>query len=325
MLSILTIDIIMDVIIFMKTKNNVITININYVDIANYNKKYYNISAHANLKVYMIILNEQASKNNNCKLIHDNKNMSLFEYLSGDYVRMFFDIHKIPKNDVNMIYQIIKDIYDVFKINFVYDTFKINIKDPDMDYTLTYNINSSDNTLSYHLFLPFKTTIEDMYNFVRLFNYQTNYKYINYINPDVYKKFSIFRTVGSAYPGYCFDNKKIPRNNKNRHELLHGELINTVIQNNNKLKIIFECKCKKVVIKDFNKRYEKLNNEEESCDADNKILEVTIKKLNDEYKTKSIINKNIETKQIKQDVNNNYKIIMHMLIIVILLILFLFK
>ena len=168
--------------------------NINYVDIANYNKQYYNMSARANLKDYMIILNEQASKNNNCKLIHDNKNMSLFEYLSGDYVRMFFDIHKIPKNDVNMIYQIIKDIYDVFKINFVYDTFKIN-KDPDMDYTLTYNINSSDNTLSYHLFLPFKTTIKDMHNFVRLFNYQTNYKYINYINPDVYKKFSIFRTL----------------------------------------------------------------------------------------------------------------------------------
>ena len=138
-------------------KCNVINIDniIGFIDIKSYNTK--RIMKCEPLSEYMKILQEQASEDNKNVEIHDNVNYSMLEILTDDKVRMYFDIENIPRDNKEMIYEIIDKIYEIMQL-----------KDRDTyNYTLTFNPNSHHEGLSYHLFIPVVSTKTDIYNFIK--------------------------------------------------------------------------------------------------------------------------------------------------------------
>lgn len=201
---------------------------IKYVDIPMYNTKRNIITC--SLSDYIKLLTEQASPDNKNVEIHDNLNNSLLEILTDNTVRMYFDIENIPRDNPDMIYEIIKEMLNMLKID--YDKF---------EYALTHNANSHHEGLSYHLFFPFKTTKLEIRKFIMLFNYQTNNKYIEYIDYRVYGSNRLFRTVGSRCPGKS--KPYSPRNPIDYHVLVKGKLEDTIIQNYGRLTKYFTCSC----------------------------------------------------------------------------------
>ena len=109
---------------------------IKYIDIKSYNSK--RIIKTASLSNYLDILKEQASEDNKNVKRHDNANYSMLEILTDDKVRMYFDIENIPRDNKEMIYEIIDKIYEIMQL-----------KDRDTyNYTLTFNPNSHHEGLS---------------------------------------------------------------------------------------------------------------------------------------------------------------------------------
>ena len=251
---------------------------IGFVDIKSYNTK--RIMKCEPLSEYMKILKEQASEDNKNVEIHDNVNYSMLEVLNDNKVRMYFDIENIPKDNKAMIYKIIDKIYEImrvdFKTSFEYPKYK--------NYALTFNNNSHHEGLSYHLYLPIKSTKTDIYNFIKLFNHCTDYKYVNMIDYRVYSKNRLFRTVGSRCPK---SNPFTPRRQEDYHKLIKGDLADTVIQNYNGLDLVFKCSSTKRLNNEFNKRINKLNNQfsEETI-----AKLITSTKYRDHRKLESIFN-----------------------------------
>ena len=111
--------------------------SINYIDITSYNTK--RIIKCELLSDYMKKLQEQASEYNKNITIHDNVNYSLLEVLSCNTVRMYFDIENIPRDNKEMIYEIIDKIYEIMQL-------KNKVSSEDYEkyrkYALTFNNNS---------------------------------------------------------------------------------------------------------------------------------------------------------------------------------------
>ena len=220
---------------------------IKFVNITSYNtKRIINIEPLSN---YMKILQEQAAEDNKNIAIHDNFKFSLLEILTDQRVRMYFDIENIPKDNKEMIYEIIDKIYEIMNLK--------NIQ-RHKNYALTFNNNSHHKGLSYHLFLPIRSTKTDICNFIKLFNFRTDYKYVNMIDYRVYGNNRLFRTVGSKCPSL---NSSTPRNQEDYHKLIKGELADTVIQNYNKLDTIFRCKISPTLDYYFNERINEVNSQ----------------------------------------------------------------
>ena len=256
---------------------------INFVDIKSYNTK--RIIKCEPLNDYMKILQEQASEDNKNVEIHDNVNYSMLEILTDDKVRMYFDIENIPKDNKEMIYEIIDKIYEIMRIDSAESYFKDYKKYK--NYALTINNNSHHEGLSYHLYLPIRSTKKEIYRFIELFNHRTDYKYANMIDYRVYGRNRLFRTVGSRCPSKF--KPFTPRNQEDYHKLIKGELADTVIQNYHKLDLVFECKITKELDDEFNNRINKVNN-----------------KFSDETKTKLITKNNYHNQQkFKSNFNNS--------------------
>lgn len=232
---------------------------ISFVDIKSYNTK--RIIRRESLSDYMRILQEQASEDNKNVEIHDNANYSMLEVLTDDDVRMYFDIENIPKDNEEMINEIIYKIYETMKIDFKIKKEYEHYKDRDeyKRYALTFNPNSHHEGLSYHLYLPIRSTKKDIYNFIKLFNHRTDYKYVNMIDYRVYGKNRLFRTVGSRCPNKS--NPFTPRRQEDYHKLIKGDLADTVIQNYNGLDLVFKCSSTKRLDDEFNDRINKMNNQ----------------------------------------------------------------
>ena len=258
---------------------------ISFVDIKSYNTK--RIIRRESLSEYMRILQEQASEDNKNVEIHDNANYSMLEVLTDDNVRMYFDIENIPKDNKEIINEIIYKIYETMKIDFKIKKEYEHYKDRDeyKRYALTFNPNSHHEGLSYHLYLPIRSTKKDIYNFIMLFNHCTDYKYVNMVDYRVYGKNRLFRTVGSRCPSKFKPFN--PRRQEDYHKLIKGELADTVIQNYNNLDLVFECKITKELDDEFNDRINKVNNKF-SYETKTKLI------TKDEYrklKPKTILNK----------------------------------
>ena len=225
---------------------------IDFIDITSYNTKR-KIKCKP-LGKYMEKLREQASEDNKNVEIHDNVNYSMLEILTKDEVRMYFDIENIPKDNKEMIYEIIDKIYEIMQL-------KNKVSQEDYEkyrqYALTFNNNSHHEGLSYHLYLPIKSHKKDIYNFIKLFNYRTDYKYVNMIDYRVYGKNRLFRTVGSRCPSKS-NPFYTPRNQKDYHKLIKGGLDDTVIQNHNGLDLVFKCKTTKELDNEFNNKINKV-------------------------------------------------------------------
>ena len=320
---------------------------ISFVDIKSYNTK--SIIRRERLSDYMRILQEQASEDNNIVERHDNANYSMLEVLTDDDVRMYFDIENIPTEKGEMIYEIIEKIYETMQIDLKvkekYEHFRDN--DKYKKYALTFNPNSHHEGLSYHLYLPIRSTKKDIYNFIKVFNNYTDYKYVNMIDYRVYGKNRLFRTVGSRCPSKF--KPFTPRRQEDYHKLIKGELVDTVIQNYNGLDLVFKCKTTKELDNEFNDRINKMNNQfSEEIKAKlitnnkysdhqkfkpnfNNPLSIKqsdeIKQLDENMdKLKDVLsnNKN-KTKQLIRNQDNNRLIILMFIVIIVLMIANLFK
>lgn len=219
---------------------------IKYIDIKSYNSK--RIIKAVSLSNYLDILEEQASEDNKNVKRHDNVNYSMLEILTDDKVRMYFDIENIPRDNKEMIYEIIDKIYEIMQLK-DRETYK---------YTLTFNNNSHHEGLSYHLFIPVVSTKTSIYNFIKLFNHRTDYKYVNMIDYRVYGKNRLFRTVGSRCPSKFKPFN--PRNQEDYHKLIEGRLISSIIQYTSKLDLVFKCESSKTLDNEFNNRINKVSN-----------------------------------------------------------------
>ena len=291
---------------------------IKYIDINSYNSK--RIIKTASLSNYLDILKEQASEDNKNVKRHDNVNYSMLEILTDDKVRMYFDIENIPRDNKEMIYEIIDKIYEIMQLK-DRETYK---------YTLTFNNNSHHEGLSYHLFIPIVSTKTSIYNFIKLFNYRTDYKYANMVDYRVYGKNRLFRTVGSRCPNKF--NPFIPRNQEDYHKLIKGELVDTVIQNYNGLDLVFKCSSTKRLDDEFNKRMNKMNNQFSKetkaklikSNIENKLLLKQLDEIKDKLKDVLSDNKN-KTKQLIRNQYNNRLIILMFVGVIVLMIANLFK
>ena len=247
---------------------------IKYIDIKSYNSK--RIIKAALLRDYMRTLLEQASENNENVEIHDNVNYSMLEILTDDKVRMYFDIENIPRDNKEMIYEIIDKIYEIMQLK-DRKTYK---------YTLTFNNNSHHEGLSYHLFIPVVSTKTSIYNFIKLFNHRTDYKYVNMIDYRVYGKNRLFRTVGSRCPSKF--KPYTPRNQEDYHILIEGQLLSSIIQYTSKLDLVFKCESSKTLDDEFNNRINKVSNH---FSDETKTKLITKNKYYNQQKFKSNFNK----------------------------------
>lgn len=239
---------------------------IKYIDIKSYNSK--RIIKAVSLSNYLDILEEQASEDNKNVKRHDNVNYSMLEILTDDKVRMYFDIENIPRDNKEMIYEIIDKIYEIMQLK-DRKTYK---------YTLTFNNNSHHEGLSYHLFIPVVSTKTSIYNFIKLFNHRTDYKYVNMIDYRVYGKNRLFRTVGSRCPSKF--KPYTPRNQEDYHKLIEGQILSSIIQYTSKLDLVFKCESSKTLDDEFNNRINKVSNH-----------------FSDETKTKLITKNNYHNQQ----------------------------
>lgn len=247
---------------------------IKYIDIKSYNSK--RIIKAVSLSNYLDILEEQASEDNKNVKRHDNVNYSMLEILTDDKVRMYFDIENIPRDNKEMIYEIIDKIYEIMQLK-DRETYK---------YTLTFNNNSHHEGLSYHLFIPVVSTKTSIYNFIKLFNHRTDYKYVNMIDYRVYGKNRLFRTVGSRCPSKFKPFN--PRNQEDYHKLIEGRLISSIIQYTSKLDLVFKCESSKTLDNEFNNRINKVSNH---FSDETKTKLITKNKYFNQQKLKPILNK----------------------------------
>lgn len=247
---------------------------IKYIDIKSYNSK--RIIKAVSLSNYLDILEEQASEDNKNVERHDNVNYSMLEILTDDKVRMYFDIENIPRDNKEMIYEIIDKIYEIMQLK-DRETYK---------YTLTFNNNSHHEGLSYHLFIPVVSTKTSIYNFIKLFNHRTDYKYVNMIDYRVYGKNRLFRTVGSRCPSKFKPFN--PRNQEDYHKLIEGRLISSIIQYTSKLDLVFKCESSKTLDNEFNNRINKVSNH---FSDETKTKLITKNKYFNQQKLKPILNK----------------------------------
>ena len=271
---------------------------IKYIDIKSYNSK--RIIKAVSLRNYLDTLMEQASEDNKNVEIHDNVNYSMLEILTDDEVRMYFDIENIPRDNKEMIYEIIDKIYEIMQL-----------KDREIyKYTLTFNNNSHHKGLSYHLFVPVISTKTDIYNFIKLFNHRTDYKYVNMIDYRVYGKNRLFRTVGSRCPSKF--KPFTPRNQEDYHKLIEGRLISSIIQNISKLDLVFKCESSKTLDDEFNNRINKVSNH---FSDETKTKLITKNKYHNQQKFKPNFNNPLSIKQsdeIKQldEIRDKLKVIL---------------
>lgn len=247
---------------------------IKYIDIKSYNSK--RIIKAVSLSNYLDILEEQASEDNKNVKRHDNVNYSMLEILTDDKVRMYFDIENIPRDNKEMIYEIIDKIYEIMQLK-DRKTYK---------YTLTFNNNSHHEGLSYHLFIPVVSTKTSIYNFIKLFNHRTDYKYVNMIDYRVYGKNRLFRTVGSRCPSKF--KPYTPRNQEDYHILIEGQLLSSIIQYTSKLDLVFKCESSKILDDEFNNRINKVSNH---FSDETKTKLITKNKYHNQRKNKPIWNK----------------------------------
>ena len=224
-------------------------------------------------------------------LVHTlNYNFSyvLYEELVQKYVRLFFRIRDIPRNQPELINEIINQLQIILKLP--------------KDYALTFNNNSQNQQkLCYNIFFPVNIELMKINNLIDKFNFLTKNKYCeyikknelsSYINNDEYddvfkdiidklnKKFDYdiiinnknemnvnnvyelktyhIRTVNSGKIEY---NNKYKNNNcriiHNCYKLIHGNIEDTIIQNCDSL-VLYNNNCIKYY------EYTKLHNYDEN-------------------------------------------------------------
>ena len=157
------------------------------------------------------------------KFIAESKNktsiddVSLYEVLRGNKLKLYFDIECIPINDEKFIYKIIDDLK-----TFIKETSGNEIN----DYVLTMNRHSSSHEgLSYHLiFCDYYTKQRNIRNLLLAF--LEKYKYTDFMDTCVYSVNRLFKSINQV--NISKSGERCDENDK--HELIHGSAIDSIIQ-----------------------------------------------------------------------------------------------
>lgn len=149
----------------------------------------------------------------------NNRKYSIFEVLENNIRRVYFDIENIPRDEDEIIYDMIDDLAEFIGI------------DPN-SCALTLNVGSHHPGLSYHLTFPFKTCALNILNLVRQFKLKYP-KYINYIDECVYNNKRLFRAPNQyalveVHAGNALD----------IHRIQCGKLEDLIIQNINNIPML---------------------------------------------------------------------------------------
>lgn len=145
--------------------------------------------------------------------LNEKYNFAIGELIENRYFRMYFDIENIPYSKSNLIYEIIDKLIHYYNLPH--------------NYTLTFNDKSEKHKLSYHLFFPIQISRIDIYKLIFDFHYQTQNKFINFIDLSVYSVNQIFRT--------CYSIKFLIKDNilsfsYDYHKIINGSINDTIIQ-----------------------------------------------------------------------------------------------
>lgn len=193
------------------------------------------------------------------KKYYRHEKYSILENLNVDYEnsvnRLYFDIENIDEDKPNLIYEIIEKICSFLNID-------------KTKYALTLNKKSRHGGLSYHLFFPYFGYIRQLSNIVNSFCC-LNQELINYIDTSVYSKNRLFRSIGACD---LINNTHTERNLESFHELIFGNLEDTIIQNTEN--------CKEIKYDKFYSLYFK---NKEYMKKKAKAPKSFDKKINDEY------------------------------------------
>lgn len=177
------------------------TTEINYVKLQSYTEQRKIILCDSVLEFTNII-----------KSYSNHPEYSLLEILTNDTIRFFMDIENIPDDQDKLIYTIIEDLVKYFNIP--------------LKYSLTLNKKSNHKGLSYHVYFPFRINKTIAYKLIQNFLCEHS-SYYSYIDSSIYTKNRLFRTIGSVDPGKVINT----RNLESVHELVEGDIEDTIIQN----------------------------------------------------------------------------------------------
>lgn len=244
-------------------------------------------------------------------LVHTlNHNFSyvLYEELVQKNIRMFFKIRDIPRNQPELINEIISNLQSILYLP--------------SDYALTFNNNSqNEQKFCYNIYFPVNIELTKINSLIDKFNIITNNKYSEYIKKNEKNNYMInetiinkknnkynicnpyelityhIRTVNSGKIEY---NEKYKKSNcriiHNSYKLIHGNIEDTIIQNCDSL-VLYNKNCVKYY--EHNKLY--------NCDENNfePILSKKQKRMKNKLHIKHIKNSLIDD-NLKCYYNDNF-------------------
>lgn len=201
---------------FIRYKNRVLTdqlstkasdnVEITYTRIEAYYKAYKrNIKTCNSLESFMQVVKDNEATPNFC----------IFEVLSSNRRRMYFDIENIPSEKKTLINDLIKDLAEFLDVD------KEN-------YALTLNTGSRHPGLSYHLTFPYVTAPLNMLNSVRNFKLK-HPEYKDYVDELVYSNNRLFR-LPNQHGILQKDDEQLNRE-LDVHRIVKGNFEDFIIQN----------------------------------------------------------------------------------------------
>ena len=181
-------------------------VEITYSRIEAYYKAYKsNIKTCHSLESFMQVVKENEATPDFC----------IFEVLSSDRRRMYFDIENIPSEYKTLINDLIKDLAEFLDID------KEN-------YALSLNTGSRHPGLSYHLTFPYVTAPLNILNSIR--NFKLKYpKYKEYIDELVYSNHRLFR-LPNQHGILQKDDEQLNRE-LDVHRIIKGKFEDFIVQN----------------------------------------------------------------------------------------------
>lgn len=176
-----------------------------YVDIKSYNESR-SIKSTTVTKFFDIVKNFYRNP--------DHRLLEVMPENIDSLVRIFMDIENIPFEEPDLIFTIVAAFSTYSGIT---------------DYAITQNKSSGSHLgLSYHVYFFAKLTLRELRDAIYVFVYN-NPQWSRYIDISVYNRCRLFRVVGAVKPS---SNKcmGLP-SEKDFHEVIHGTLEETIIQN----------------------------------------------------------------------------------------------
>ena len=196
---------------------------------------------------------------------------SIFEILNNhSYIKMYFDIENIPKNEDKLIFDIVNDLIQHLNDYFKFKSFDVN----DIEYIITENnCSRTHDGRSYHVI--FCNAVSVMYNIIGYLKYYIGSKFTGYeyIDMAVYSANRLFRSYNQ--PGVNKRDSDLPLYSDDKHKIIYPKYVDknviakSVISYIGNIDNIFRCDYTKIPrknLRSINKEYKKLQQNKFSND-----------------------------------------------------------